>query len=222
MGKQTAISAAEQIARLMAQVESLSRDNERLARDNAELAKAASEAARATETLAEELRAELAAVKAERDRLIELVRLSNQRFFGCRSEKVVPDQLSLFNDMEAATDGSPEPAFGDAAPPAAPPPGRQAQGRLLQARAGRRPPRAARGVARMPRVRRRDGGVQGRGDVLPARGARPPGGRAPRARGLQVPFVLRRQRGGRGCPREHRAARPCPRRRSRARSPRRR
>lgn len=117
MGKQTDISAAEQIARLMAQVESLSRDNERLARDNAELAKAASEAARAPEALTEELRAELAAVRAERDRLIELVRLSNQRFFGCRSEKVVPDQLSLFNDMEAAADGSPEPAFDDAVPP---------------------------------------------------------------------------------------------------------
>ena len=109
MGKQTDISAAEQIARLMAQVESLSRDNERLARDNAELAKAASEAARAPEALAEELRAELAAVKAERDRLIELVRLSNQRFFGCKSEKVVPDQLSLFNDMEAAATGRPSP-----------------------------------------------------------------------------------------------------------------
>ena len=117
MGKQTDISAAEQIARLMAQVESLSRDNERLARDNAELAKAASEAARAPEALAEELRAELAAVKAERDRLVELVRLSNQRFFGCRSEKVVPDQLSLFNDMEAAADDSDEPAFEDAVPP---------------------------------------------------------------------------------------------------------
>ena len=29
----------------------------------------------------------LAAVKAERDRLVEMVRLANQRFFGCRSEK---------------------------------------------------------------------------------------------------------------------------------------
>ena len=117
MGKRTDISAEEQIARLIAQVESLSRDNDRLARDNAELAKAAADAARGPARLAEELRAELAAVKAERDRLIELVRLSNQRFFGCRSEKVVPDQLSLFNDMEAAADGSPEPSFGDAVPP---------------------------------------------------------------------------------------------------------
>ena len=116
MGKSTDIPAEEQIARLVAQVESLSRDNERLARDNAELARAAAEAARGPAGLAEELRAELAAVKAERDRLIELVRLSNQRFFGCKSEKVIPDQLSLFNDMEAAADGSPEPAFEDAVP----------------------------------------------------------------------------------------------------------
>ncbi len=110
------IPAEELIARLTAQVESLSRDNERLARDNAELARAAADAARGPAAVAEELRAELAAVRAERDRLIELVRLSNQRFFGCRSEKVIPDQLSLFNDMEAAADESPEPAFEDAVP----------------------------------------------------------------------------------------------------------
>ena len=64
------IPMEDQIARLAAQVESLSRDN-------AELARAASEAMRAPARLAGELRAELAAVKAERDRLIELVRLSN-------------------------------------------------------------------------------------------------------------------------------------------------
>ena len=96
------IPAAEQIARLLAQVESLSRDNERLAADNAKLARAAAEAARVPAELERELRDELAAVRAERDRLVEMVLLANQRFFGCRSEKVVPDQLSLFNDMEAA------------------------------------------------------------------------------------------------------------------------
>ena len=41
------IAAAEQIARLLAQVEPLSRDNERLAADNASLARAAAEAGRA-------------------------------------------------------------------------------------------------------------------------------------------------------------------------------
>ena len=59
MGKSTDIPAEEQIARLVAQVESLSRDNERLARDNAELARAAAEAARGPAGLAEELRVEL-------------------------------------------------------------------------------------------------------------------------------------------------------------------
>ena len=80
------IPAAEQIARLLAQVESLSRDNARLARD-------AAEAARVLAGLERELREELAAVKAERDRLVEMVRLANQRFFGCRSERVVFDSF---------------------------------------------------------------------------------------------------------------------------------
>lgn len=107
------IPAAEQIARLLAQVESLSRDNERLAADNARLARDAAEAARVPAGLERELREELAAVEAERDRLVEVVRLANQRFFGCRSERVVPDQLSLFNDMEAAA----EPEFNAQAKP---------------------------------------------------------------------------------------------------------
>lgn len=105
------IPAAEQIARLLAQVESLSRDNERLAADNARLARDAAEAARVPAGLERELREEL--VEAERDRLVEMVRLANQRFFGCRSERVVPDQLSLFNDMEAAA----EPEFNAQAKP---------------------------------------------------------------------------------------------------------
>ena len=105
------IPAAEQIARLLAQVESLSRDNDRLAADNARLARDAAEAARVPAGLERELREEL--VEAERDRLVEMVRLANQRFFGCRSERVVPDQLSLFNDMEAAA----EPEFNAQAKP---------------------------------------------------------------------------------------------------------
>ena len=118
MGKQMDVPAAEQIARLLAQVEPLSRDNERLAADNAELARAAAEAARVPADLERELREELAAVRAERDRLVELVRLANQRFFGCKSEKVAPDQLSLFNDMEAAVDPcAPEPEMAAPAKP---------------------------------------------------------------------------------------------------------
>ena len=100
----------KQVALLMAQVESLSRDNERLARDNAEMASEMSRAAAALES-------ELEAVRIERDRLLELVKLANQRMFGCKSEKVIPDQLSLFNDMEAAADDSAEPALEDAIQP---------------------------------------------------------------------------------------------------------
>lgn len=100
-------TADEQIAHLLAQIESLSRDNEKLARDNADMA---TEMSRITSTL----EAELAAVRAERDRLIEKIILANQRFYGCKSEKVMPDQLSLFNEMEAAADDSAEPAFEEA------------------------------------------------------------------------------------------------------------
>lgn len=96
----------DQIAILLAQIDSLSRDNERLARDNADMA---TEMTRITTAL----ESELAAVRTERDRLIEQIKLANQRFFGCKSEKVVPDQMSLFNDMEAAANNSCEPAFED-------------------------------------------------------------------------------------------------------------
>ena len=100
------VTESEQVARLMAQIESLSRDNEKLARDNADMA---SEMSRITSTLV----AELASVRAERDRLIEKIILANQRFFGCKSERVMPDQLSLFNDMEAAADNSVEPVLDE-------------------------------------------------------------------------------------------------------------
>ena len=46
------VTESEQVARLMAQIESLSRDNEKLARDNADMA---SEMSRITSTLVAEL-----------------------------------------------------------------------------------------------------------------------------------------------------------------------
>ena len=95
------------VAELERMVAVLAADNERLARDNAELAREASEA-RAAEREA----------LAARDRLIESLMLANQRFFGSRSERLRPDQLSLFNDFEAAADPSePEPAPSEPAPP---------------------------------------------------------------------------------------------------------
>ena len=83
----------EQIAVLRAQLESLARDNERLAADNARLAAEAAEGA-----------SRMAALEAKMARLVEQIKLANMRFFGSRSEKVVPEQLSLFNGVEAAAD----------------------------------------------------------------------------------------------------------------------
>lgn len=107
MMKQMDISNSMCKEELLSALESLSRDNERLAQDNAHMA---SEIARITDTF----EAELEAVRVERDRLIELMRLANQRFFGCKSEKVIGDQMSLFNDMEAAADDSAEPVLEEA------------------------------------------------------------------------------------------------------------
>lgn len=49
--------------------------------------------------------------EAEVRKLIEMIRISNARYFGAKSEKICPDQISLFNDMEAAADDSPEPSI---------------------------------------------------------------------------------------------------------------
>ena len=89
----------QKIAILYAQLESLARDNETLAADNARLAK---EAASANAALTE-MATEIDNLKAKMERLVEQIKLANMRFFGSKSERVIPDQLSLFNDMEAAS-----------------------------------------------------------------------------------------------------------------------
>lgn len=47
---------------------------------------------------------ELSDLCAKYERLIEKYLLANQRYYGCKSEKVIPGQLSLFNDVEFASD----------------------------------------------------------------------------------------------------------------------
>lgn len=105
-----AMTAEQQIALLRAQIESLARDNEKLAAENSRLAaEAAAESAR------------IAELEGKMARIIEQIKLANMRFFGSKSEKVVPEQLSLFNGAEAAADPSAEePAVADALSPARP------------------------------------------------------------------------------------------------------
>ena len=103
------------IATLESQLESLSRDNDALAAENrrlaGDLARADAEwAARLAELEARKDRA-YAQLKSEHDKLVELVKMASAREFGARSEKVLPHQISLFNDIEAAAPApSPEPS----------------------------------------------------------------------------------------------------------------
>lgn len=102
-----------QVADMRARMDTMARDNEALSRELAELSRESSE------TISE-LRGKLDEQQAEIARLLEQIRLANCRFFGSKSEKVVPEQLSLFNDMDAAADPSAaEPSIADALEPAA-------------------------------------------------------------------------------------------------------
>lgn len=104
-------SALDEMA---AKVEVVVADNERLAALAASLESDLSEAAAA---LAAAL-AERDAAVAERDKVVSQVLLANARAYGARSEKVLPHQLGLFNDMEAAYEPSAaEPAAEEAARP---------------------------------------------------------------------------------------------------------
>ena len=62
--------------------------------------------------------AERDAAVAERDKVISQILLANARAYGSKSEKVLPHQLGLFNDMEAAFEPSaPEPEAEEVARP---------------------------------------------------------------------------------------------------------
>ena len=109
------------IASLESQIESLSRDNDALAAENRRLAE---DAARADSEWAARMESALAKQAAEKDRayaqlrsehdkLVELVKMANAREFGAKSERVLPHQISLFNDLEACAPAPPpEPAPG--------------------------------------------------------------------------------------------------------------
>lgn len=81
------------------QVAVLSSDNETLAKDNVRLARDIADIKRDADT-------QIAHWKGECERLIEQIKLANMRYFGSKSERVIPSQLSLFNEMEADADPS--------------------------------------------------------------------------------------------------------------------
>ena len=113
---------------LAADNETLISHNEALTENNAQLAQklerercARDEAVRkAVEKAVGAVRAELEAIiksqEAENARLVEQFKLLQQAFFGSKSERIHPDQLSLFNDVEASADSMGEPLVQDSAP----------------------------------------------------------------------------------------------------------
>lgn len=105
---------ADSVARLTAQMSEMRAKMDCLARDNEALSRELDVLARESQATISSLRSQLEGRQAEIERLLEQIRLANRRFFGSRSEKVSPEQLSLFNDVEAAADGSAaEPSLED-------------------------------------------------------------------------------------------------------------
>lgn len=91
-------------AMLEQQNQALSRDNEALSTSYNELNQNLSDIMRDTEQLKAEFATEKNLLKAEINKLAEMIRILNARHFGAKSEKIHPFQISLFNDMEAAFD----------------------------------------------------------------------------------------------------------------------
>lgn len=95
---------------LESQVSVLAADNETLTQDNARLVQDIVDTKRdfdqKMDKVTAEHRAEVDHLKKERDKLTEQIKLANMRYFGSKSERVIADQLSLFNEMEASADAS--------------------------------------------------------------------------------------------------------------------
>ena len=112
-----ATNVEDQLASLLAQVTSLEsqvnllvKDNENLAKDNALLATDLVTLKQATDekidAITKDRDTQVAHWKNECDKLVEQIKLANMRYFGSKSEKVIPGQLSLFNEMEVNQDPS--------------------------------------------------------------------------------------------------------------------
>ena len=113
-GADSAAALAAQMSEMRAKMDCLARDNEALSRELDALA-------RESQATISSLRSQLEGRQAEIERLLEQIRLANRRFFGSKSEKASPEQLSLFNDVESAADGSAaEPSLEDVADNKAP------------------------------------------------------------------------------------------------------
>lgn len=111
------LSPSEQVELLLAALKSSEARNDALLAENARISSDLSELAAASARRIADLESSLGEMRAKMDSVVEQIKLMNQRHFGSKSEKVVPHQMSLFNDMEHAADpATPEPAVDDALP----------------------------------------------------------------------------------------------------------
>lgn len=111
------LGADEQIAFLLAALNSSEARVDALLAENARIASDFSELAATSARRIADLESSLGEMRAKMDSVVEQIKLMNQRHFGSKSEKVVPHQISLFNDFEYAADPDvPEPAVDDALP----------------------------------------------------------------------------------------------------------
>ena len=110
-------SADGQVAALIAQVRALAAQNDALAKENAKLASDMADLTARSAEAVSALKAQLAEARAAIDSMIEQIKLSAQHRFGSSSEKVIPEQLPLSNEVEAtAKPDAAEPDIEEALP----------------------------------------------------------------------------------------------------------
>lgn len=107
----------ELLESMQGQIASLVSQNDALAKQVSDLSEDLRAQAAESDKVIASLKAELAEAKLKEASLVEEIKFWNMRFYGSKSEKVVPGQISLFNEMEAAFDEEhPEPSIEDALP----------------------------------------------------------------------------------------------------------
>lgn len=107
----------ELLESMQGQIASLVSQNDTLAKQVSDLSEDLRAQAAESDKVIASLKAELAEAKLKEASLVEEIKFWNMRFYGSKSEKVAPGQISQFNEMEAAFDEEhPEPSIEDALP----------------------------------------------------------------------------------------------------------
>ena len=93
----------ELLESMQGQIASLVSQNDALAKQVSDLSEDLRAQAAESDKVIASLKAELAEAKLKEASLVEEIKFWNMRFYGSKSEKVAHGQISLFNEMEAAS-----------------------------------------------------------------------------------------------------------------------